>query len=65
MAIREYDDYAEISEYAQSAMGWAVSEGLVTGTSSTTLTPEGSAVRAQVAAIFMRFMDGRGGVKIQ
>ena len=38
-------------------MGWAVSEGLVTGTSSTTLTPEGSAIRAQVATIFQRFME--------
>ena len=57
MAIREYEDYAAISEYAQSAMGWAVSEGLVTGTSDTTLTPDGSAIRAQIATIFMRFME--------
>ena len=33
------------------------SEGLVTGTSSTTLTPDGSAIRAQVATIFQRFME--------
>lgn len=58
MAIREYEDYENISEYALEAMGWAVSEGLVTGTSSTTLTPDGSAIRAQVATIFQRFMEG-------
>ena len=63
MALREYDDYAEISEYALEAMGWAVSQGLVTGTSSTTLTPDGSAIRAQVATIFQRFHGGRGGSK--
>ena len=52
-----YEDYESISEYALKAMGWAVSEGLVTGTSSTTLTPDGSAIRAQVATIFQRFME--------
>ena len=58
MAIREYADYEEISEYALTAMDWAVNAGLVTGTTSSTLTPDGSAVRAQVATIFMRFMEG-------
>ena len=57
MAIREYEDYESISEYALSAMGWAVSEGLVTGTSGNTLTPAGSAIRAQIATIFMRFIE--------
>ena len=52
-----YEDYESISEYALKAMGWAVSQGLVTGTSSTTLTPDGSAIRAQVATIFQRFME--------
>ena len=57
MVIREYADYENISEYALEAMGWAVSEGLVTGTSRTTLAPDGSTTRAQVAAIFQRFME--------
>ena len=38
-------------------MGWAVSEGLVTGTSSTTLGPDGTAIRGQVAAILLRFVQ--------
>ena len=58
MAIREYKDYESISEYALSAMGWAVSEGLVTGTGNAALTPGGNAIRAQVATIFQRFMEG-------
>ena len=58
MAIREYADYESISEYALTAMDWAASAGLVTGTSNTTLTPDGSAIRAQVATIFQRFMEG-------
>ena len=61
MAIREYADYEEISEYALIAMDWAVNAGLVTGTTSSTLTPDGSAVRAQVATIFMRFMEDVAG----
>lgn len=61
MAIREYADYESISEYALIAMDWAVNAGLVTGTTSSTLTPDGSAVRAQVATIFMRFMEDVAG----
>ena len=57
MAIREYADYEKISEYALTALDWAVNAGLVTGTTSSTLTPDSSAVRAQVATIFMRFME--------
>ena len=57
MAIREYADYEEISAYAQTAMDWAVASGLITGTTDTTLTPDGSATRAQVATIFQRFQE--------
>ena len=57
MAIREYADYEEISQYAITAMAWANGEGLVTGTSAATLSPKGSATRAQVATIFQRFME--------
>ena len=53
-----YVDAGDVSAYALPALQWANAEGLVTGTSSNTLTPDGSAVRAQVATIFMRFMEG-------
>ena len=52
-----YVDADAVSAYALPALQWASAEGLVTGTSSTTLTPDGSATRAQVATIFMRFME--------
>ena len=55
--LEQYADYESISEYALTAMDWAASAGLVTGTSNTTLTPDGSAIRAQVATIFQRFME--------
>ena len=50
-----YTDAGRISPYAAEAMGWAVDRGLITGVSAGTLAPGGSATRAQVATILMRF----------
>lgn len=58
MAIREYADFEQISDYAVEAMTWAVNTGIINGTSSTTLSPQGEATRAQVATILMRFIEG-------
>ena len=52
-----YVDADSVSSYALASLQWAHAAGLVTGTSSNTLTPDGSATRAQVATIFMRFME--------
>lgn len=52
-----YSDAAQVSSYALAALQWANAEGLVNGTSGTTLTPGGSATRAQVAVILMRFCE--------
>lgn len=40
-----------------TAMQWANAEGLINGTSATTLTPNGNATRAQVAVILTRFLE--------
>ena len=53
--ILSYDDALEISEYAVPAIQWAVADGLMSGTSASTLSPTGSATRAQVATILMQF----------
>ena len=58
MAVREYADFEQISGYAVEAMTWAVNTGLISGTSTTTLSPQGEATRAQVATILMRFIEG-------
>ena len=50
-----YTDAGQVSPYAAEAMGWAVDRGLITGVSADTLAPGGSATRAQVATILMRF----------
>ena len=52
-----YTDVGSVGGYAVEAMQWANAEGLVNGTSATTLTPKGSATRAQVAAILTRFCE--------
>ena len=52
-----YTDAGEILTYAQPAMAWANAAGLIGGTSATTLSPAGSAVRGQVATLLMRFME--------
>ena len=57
MTIREYADFEQISDYAVEAMTWAVNTGLISGTSTTTLSPQGPATRAQVATILMRFLE--------
>ena len=53
--LSAFSDAGQVSDYALETMRWAVAEGLITGTSETTLSPAGSATRAQAALILMRF----------
>lgn len=55
--LLSYDDFEDLSEYAIPAMQWACGTGIVNGTSESTLTPQGEAERAQVAAMLMRFCE--------
>ncbi len=50
-----FRDAGQISGYATEAMSWANACGLIQGLGDGTLSPEGSATRAQIAAILMRF----------
>ena len=52
-----FTDAAQISDYAKDPMAWANKAGLIGGVSATTLQPQGSAIRAQVATILMRFCE--------
>ena len=56
-ALTGYADASTVSGYAADAMAWAVGSGIISGTSATTLSPQGSATRAQVATILMRFVE--------
>lgn len=53
--LSKFADAAQVGSYAVEAIRWANAEGLVNGTSATTLSPKGSATRAQVAVILTRF----------
>lgn len=56
-ALNPFKDAAKISTWAEEPMRWAVTSGIVTGTSATKLSPDGSANRAQMATILMRFIN--------
>lgn len=51
-----YSDYDDISGWALDVMRWAHAEGLINGMTYNTLEPQGHATRAQVAAIFHRYL---------
>lgn len=55
--LDQFQDQSTVSGYAEDALSWANAVGLITGVTDTTLSPKGSAVRAQAATILMRFCE--------
>lgn len=55
--LNAYTDGGAVQSYAEKAMLWAVSKGIITGYEDATLGPDNSASRAEVCAILMRYMD--------
>lgn len=55
--LSAFSDHAAVSGYALDAMKWAVDRGLIQGTGNGMLSPQGSATRAQAAAVLMRFCE--------
>ena len=53
--LAAFTDAGSISSYATDAVNWAVGEGLISGVGNSTLAPQNSATRAQVATILMRY----------
>ena len=51
-----YADHDQVSDYAIRGMSWAVSRGIITGTSETTLSPNDPATRAQVVVMLHRYL---------
>lgn len=56
-ALSPYRDQANVSAWAREAMVWAVSTGIVCGTSPTTLSPQKIGTRAEVATVVMGFCE--------
>ncbi len=57
--ILSYDDFDQISQYAIGPFQWACGEGIITGTSESTLSPKGQLTRAQLSVILLKFYSGR------
>ena len=55
--ILSYYDVGQVSEYAFPGLEWACAQGIVNGTSTGYLSPQGNATRAQLAAMLMRFCN--------
>lgn len=56
--IGHFSDAKDVGEFARESMCWAVGEGIINGTTTTTLSPKVGANRAQVATMMMRFTGG-------
>jgi len=57
VSLDSYTDAGQVGSWAEEPMKWAVGSNLITGVTETTLDPSGSANRAQVATILMRFCN--------
>ena len=56
-SLSAFTDADSVSDYAETAMAWAVEHGIITGMTDSTLAPQGTATRAQCAAMLMRFIE--------
>lgn len=55
--LSKFADNASVSTWAQPAMQWAVAEGYISGMGDSQLAPQGTATRAEIASVIMRFME--------
>ena len=55
--LTEYFDTEDISDWAKTAIKWAVAEGIMEGTDLSCLEPRRCITRAEIAALICRFTD--------
>lgn len=55
--LSDYTDLATVGSYAIDAFKWTNANGLIKGTTTTTLSPKGDATRGQLAVILHRFCE--------
>ena len=55
-----YTDMSKVSSWARDAMYWAISNSMITGTSSSTISPSMTATRGQIAKILVSYYDRFG-----
>ena len=52
-----FPDAGKVNDYALEALKWCAEKGIIRGNANGMLGPEGTATRAQLAAMLMRFTD--------
>ena len=55
--LQHFADNGEISEYAITAMNWAVGAGYIEGRSESSLEPKAPATRAEIAAFLHKYIE--------
>ena len=63
VSLSDFTDADAVSDWAETAMKWAVGAGIITGATDTTIVPAGTATRAQAATILMRFCESFDGTQ--
>lgn len=56
-SLSTFTDSTSVSAWAQPAMQWAVAEGYISGMGNGQIAPQGTATRAEIASVIMRFME--------
>lgn len=56
-ALGGFTDTAAVSDYARAALAWAVENGILYGKDGNLLDPQGTATRAECAALLWRFVS--------
>lgn len=62
--LSKYSDQNKISTWAKENISWAVNYGLMSGTSETTLDPQGTCIRAQLAQFIKNYFKDDSGSEI-
>lgn len=55
--LSAFRDGDKTADWAREAMAWALAQGIVSGKGGSTLDPEGSATRAEIAQLLQNFLE--------
>ena len=56
-ALNGYPDADAVSGWARDAVAWCIGEGLISGSDGGAIAPAGTATRAEIATVMMRYQN--------
>lgn len=56
--LEDFEDSDDISDWAYDSICWAKKNGIINGTSESTISPKDTATRAQIAQVLCNFLKG-------